>query len=490
MNPLLQRIEYYGNKIPHPSLMFFWLCVAIAVISVITNLLEVNAVNPLNGDMIDARSLASAEGIRFMLTKMVTNFTGFAPLGVVLVAMLGIGIAEKSGVLTQALKGITRFAQGKMLTGVVAFAGVMSSLAADSGYVILVPLAALLFKTAGRPALEGIAVSFAGVAGGFSANLLVGPLDAVLAGISTESARLVLEDATVLPTSNWLFGIISTVFVTFLITVVTHYRDWKSITEGQELATKVDDSALNIENVSFKGLSIYSLLFVTVVALLSLPQSAPLRDPVTGSLAKSPLVDSIVVIIALYFAGLGMVYGRVNRVFSNAKDIIIAMEDTMITMAGYLVMMFFAAQFIAYFSWTNLGLIIAVNGANMLTTLDISESILLILFVFMSAFINLFIGSASAKWALMAPVFIPMLYLLGISPELTQMAYRIGDSSTNMITPMMPYFALVLSFTQRHYPKAGMGTLMAAMLPYSIVFILAWTALFIIWLQLGLPIGL
>jgi aminobenzoyl-glutamate transport protein len=485
MQNFLNTLEHYGNKIPHPSLMFFWLCIAMIATSAIAQLLQLHAINPVSTEAVVAKSLLSAEGLRFMLTKMVKNFTGFAPLGIVLVAMLGIGIAEKSGLMGQILRSVVGFAKGWILTFIIAFTGVMSSLAADSGYVVLVPLSALIFIAAGRSPLAGIATAFAAVSGGYSANLLIGPIDAILAGVSTEAVHIVDAKAEVSVTANWYFNIFSTFFIAVLVTLITEYRKWPVPAN-----TNTTDFANSSDEQTLKGLGLFTLLFVGIGLALVLPESAPLRDPDTGSIAKSPFIRSIVVIIALYFAGAGLVYGFINKTFSNGAAVIKAMEGTMASMAGYMVLMFFAAQFIAYFNWSNIGLIIAIEGANLLSGTALNKYLLLIAFILISAFINLFIGSSSAKWVLIAPVFIPMLMLLGIQPELTQLAYRIGDSSTNIITPMMPYFALVLAFAQQHDKKTGMGTLLAAMLPYSIAFLILWSSLFILWLAAGIPVGI
>lgn len=485
MKNFLNAIERYGNKIPHPSLMFFWLCILMIVASAFAHLLHLQSTNPITAEVITAKSLASGEGLRFILTKMVTNFTGFAPLGVVLVAMLGIGIAEKSGLMGQLLRSVVRFASGKGLTFIIAFVGVMSSLGADTGYVVLVPISALLFISAGRSPIAGIATAFAAVSGGFSANLLIGPIDAILAGISTEAASIVDKKAEVAATANWYFNIVSTLFIAILVTIITESRHWPFTEEHARPVPKEDALSYTL-----KGLGLFTLVFVLLVLALVAPESAPLRDPETGSIAKSPFISSIVVIIALYLAGAGLLYGFVNKTFKNGTEVITAMERTMESMAGYMVLMFFAAQFIAYFNWSNIGLIIAVEGANFLAEMDINKYLLLIVFIVISGFINLFIGSSSAKWALIAPVFVPMLMLLGIQPEITQLAYRIGDSSTNIITPMMPYFALVLAFAQQYDKNAGMGTLMAAMLPYSIAFMVLWSTLLLAWLAFGLPIGI
>lgn len=485
MKTLLHNIEKYGNKIPHPSLMFFYLTALMVLISAASEILSYQAINPITHELVAAKSLISGDGIRYMLTNMVKNFMGFAPLGIVLVAMLGIGIAEKSTLLQHILTSIVKHAKSYMLTFSVAFMGIISSLGADSGYVVLIPMSALLFQAAGRSPIAGIATAFAAVSGGYSANLLVGPIDAVLAGISTEAYRIVDPLGEVTVTANWLFMIVSAFFIASIITAITHYRDWPDYIPAQ-----THDATPSKAQVSFNSVIIFTVAFTALLAYLTIGEHAILRDPVTGSITKSPFISSLVILISLYFAIAGLLFGFSNGVFNKGKSVILAMEETMATMASYLVMMFFAAQFIAYFAWSNIGLIIAIDGANFLSSLAVSKSLLLIIFILVTAFINLFIGSASAKWALMAPIFIPMLALVNVPPEQVQLAYRIGDSSTNIITPMMPYFALVLAFAQKHDKEAGLGTLMAAMLPYSIAFLIAWPTLFFIWLTLGLPIGI
>ena len=481
MNKALLTIERIGNKIPNPSLMFFTLAMAMIAISAVCALFSLDAVNPITDKTIVAKSLLSDEGIRYMLQNMVSNFMNFAPLGIVLVAMLGIGIAEQSKLLEHLISSIVKISKNHGLTFFVAFVGILSSIGADSGYVVLIPLSALLFKSAGRSPIAGIATAFAGVSGGYSANLLVGPIDAVLAGLSTEAIQIVDPNQSVAVTDNWLFMIFSTIFIALIITAVTHWTE-----------PSTDSNQKNIDiaskSASFKSSIIFSIFFVCILSFATIPESAILRDPVNQSL--TPFVKSLVILIAIYFAGCGLCFGFSNGIFRSGQDVIDGLETTMKTLASYLVMMFFAAQFIAYFNWSNLGMIIAVNGANFLAALELNSYVLLILFIFISASINLFIGSASAKWALMAPIFIPMLALLGISPEYVQVAYRIGDSSTNIITPMMPYFALVLAFAQQHDKKAGLGTLIATMLPYSIALLITWPALLFIWMILGLPIGL
>lgn len=482
MNRFLHFIEHTGNKIPHPSLLFAGLCAVVWMLSLLLSLIGLSATLPGNEQAIEVRSLVSGQGIEFMLTSMVQNFMTFAPVGTVIVAMLGIGIAERSGLLGFFLTKLVSKAKGKGLTFIIALAGILSSIASDSGYVILIPLSALLFITAGRPAIAGIATAFAGVSAGYGANLVLGPFDVLLAGISEASAQLIDPVRQVEISSNWLFCAVSTFFLAGLITLITENRQWHQ----DESQTPYETTATTLTT---KGLLLFTLLFFMGVTALVLPENAPLRNAQTGSLSGSPFLSSIAILIALYFAGAGIVFGLNNKKFTSSSDVISAMESTMATMSGYLVLMFFAAQFIAYFNWSNLGLVLSIKGAEGLKALEASNYILLIVFILITCLVNLFIGSGSAKWTLLAPIFVPMLMMLGIQPETTQMAYRIGDSATNIITPMMPYFALVLSFLQKYQPKAGLGTLLSAMLPYSLFIGLSWTAFFMLWLVIGLPLG-
>ena len=480
----LLQVERLGNRLPHPTLLFVWLSLLILPVSALFHFFPIDALHPVNGEPLVVRSLLSGEGIRWMLTSGVSNFTGFAPLGVVLVAMLGIGLAEQSGLLGSMLGGIVRRAPQSWLTPLVAFAGVLSSLAADAGYVVLIPLAALLFQRAGRSPLTGIAVAFAGVSGGFSANLLLGPVDALLAGISSEAARSIDPDITVGAAANYWFMLVSTVLVTAVISTVAALQPEKNCPS----ALLHDDGAITSRRTLLMTIA-SALIYLAVLIWLTLPSDAPLRHPDSGALLNSPFMSSIVIVVALGSAICGLVYGYSSGRFRNGADVITAMESTMAQLAGYLVLMFFAAQFIAWFNWTGLALVLAVKGAALLTAADLPVAALMIGLVLLVASLNLMIGSASAKWALLAPLLIPMLMLAGVAPEATQAAFRVGDSTTNIITPLMPYFALVLGFVRRHQSDAGIGTLMAMMLPYSLALLLCWTGLLALWLSIGLSLG-
>lgn len=484
----LSRVETLGNRLPHPTLLFVYLCAAIVVVSALATAADLQARHPSTGDDIIARSLLSGDGIRWALANTVGNFVGFAPVGTVLVAIMGIGVAEHSGLLGTVLRALVLRASGRLLTAAIVLSGVLSSIGADAGYVVLIPLAGLAFRAAGRHPLAGIAAAFAGVSGGFSANLMIGPIDAILSGLSTEALHLVNPAGTVQASDNYYFMIVSTVFLTAIGTWVTS-RWVEPRLGGFDADTEAPQQVTSAERRGLRAAGWFTAGFAVLLLWATLPESALLRHPETGSLVRSPFIDGIVTLIAVYAALAGIVYGRVSGHYRSSRDWIEGMENSMATMATYLVLMFFAAQFVNYFAWSNLGAIFAVKGAAWLASLELSRQVLLLAFIVIAAGINLLIGSASAKWSVFAPVFIPMLYLVGVSPEAAQMAYRIGDSSTNIITPLMPYFALVLGFARRYQPEAGVGTLIALMLPFSLWLLAGWSVMLALWIGLGWPFG-
>ena len=485
---LLQHIESLGNRLPHPTMLFVYLCGLILLCSAIAAWLNTSATHPITDESILAKSLLSAHGLREILSKAVTNFTGFAPVGTVLVAVMGIGVAEHSGLLGVLLRSLVLKASQKMMTFLVVLAGVLSSLAADTGYVVLVPLAGIVFLAAGRHPIAGIAAAFAGVSGGYSANLLIGPLDAILAGISTEAAALVQSDYQVTAAANYYFIVVSTFLIAAVGTFVTERWICPLLGEYNGQSAKVEE----VSQEDLKGLKVvglFTIVFLSLLLLCVVPEDGILRNPNTGSVLRSPFISGIVVIISVYAAVCGWLFGKFSGRFESSRDFIAGMEAAMATMASYLVLMFFAAQFVNWFGWSQLGTITAIKGALLLQALDPNAAMLLICFMLLAAFINLLVGSASAKWALLGPIFVPMLLLTGISPEATQVAYRIGDSSTNIITPLMPYFGVVVTFVQKYDESAGIGTLLAIMLPFSVLFLLTWSVLMAVWIILGIPLG-
>lgn len=492
METFLTVVERGGNALPHPSTLFLLFALGVIVLSDLAARTGIEAVHPTTEEVIRPVSLLTVEGLHLILTKMVTNFTGFAPLGTVLVALLGIGIAESSGLIGAALRLLVLSAPRKLLTLVVVFSGVMSNMASEIGYVLLVPLAAMIFRAAGRHPIAGLAAAFAGVSGGYSANLLLGTVDPLLSGLTEEAARLVDPDATVNPACNYYFMFVSTFVIAAIGTwvtervVVPRLGTWEGEDEGETEELR----ALTPEEKRGLLASLVTTLVAAAVLLWgTVPADGFLRDPETGSLLRSPFMSGIVALIFLLGALAGLAYGLAAKTIKSDSDAMNGMAKSMETLGGYLVLVFFAAQFVAYFNWTNLGLIFAVKGAAALQSSGLGGFPLILGFVLLSAVINLFMGSASAKWALMAPVFVPMLMLVGYPPELTQAAYRVGDSTTNIISPMMSYFALIIAFFQRWDKKAGIGTLVATMLPYSLAFLLAWSVMLFLWLQFGLPLG-
>lgn len=501
LDRVLAGVERAGNALPHPTALFALFALGVVVLSGVAAQFDLSVVHPGTGATIRPVSLLSIEGLHRILTGTVSNFTGFAPLGTVLVAMLGIAVAEGSGLLGAALKLLVLSAPRRLLTVAIVFAGVMSNTGGEVGYVLLLPLAALIFKAVGRHPIAGLAAAFAGVSGGYSANLLLGTVDPLLAGLSQEAARIIDEAYRVNPAANYYFMAVSTFVIAAAGTLVTEriveprLGAWTDDTpEGTPRASEAANAA-HLETLSpaeRRGLWWALVALVAVTALLlwgTVPGNGFLRDPKTGDLLHSPFMSGIVTIIFFVGATLGLAYGFGAGTVRKDTDVITPMGKAMETLGGYLVLVFFAAQFVAFFNWTNLGLIVAVRGAEVLRASGLGQVPLTIAFILVSATINLVMGSASAKWAIMAPVFVPMFMLLGYTPEFTQAAYRVGDSVTNVISPMMSYFALIVAFVQRYDPRAGLGTVVATMLPYSITFFVAWTVLLVIWTVAGLPLG-
>jgi aminobenzoyl-glutamate transport protein len=427
-----------------------------------------------------------------MFTEAVRNFTSFAPLGLVLVAMLGMGVAEGSGFIAAALRGLVARIPRALLTAAIVFVGVNGNLAADAGVIVLPPLAALLFLAVGRHPVAGIAAAFAGVAGGFSANLLPSALDAVLAGLSQSAldASRLMPGYTVQVLGNWYFLFVSTFVLTLVGTWVTerivepYLGPWQG--ERPAAAPVVDPR----EGRALLWASLSMLGCLGLFAWWTLGPGAPLRLPEGGWIdSLRPLFDSIVVLVAILFLVPGLVYGAIIGSIRNDRDVARMAADGMASMAGYIVLAFFAAQFVNWFAWSNLAAILAVKGAGFLRGLGLGASALMVGIVLGTALLNLLTSSASAKWGLIGPVFVPMFLLLGFSPEGTQVIYRVGDSATNIITPLFPYMPIILAAVRRYLPEAGVGKLIAVMVPYSIAFLVSWTLLLLLWSGMDWPIG-
>ncbi len=490
IDKFLNVVERLGNLLPHPATLFAGFAVLVIILSWVASLTDLEVTHPGTGETVVPFNLISAEGLDMILSEMVTNFTGFAPLGTVLVALLGIGIAEGSGLIGSVLRLVVLSSPKKMLTFVIVFSGVISNTASEVGYVLLVPLAAVIFLAAGRHPFGGLAAAFAGVSGGYSANLLLGTIDPLLAGLSEEAARIIDADYTVNPACNYYFMFVSTFLIAGLGTWTTEKLVMPRL--GEYTGDEKPEEIHHLTKQEKKGMwyaLVASLLFSAWVLWGLIPVDGFLRHPEDGGILRSPFMSGIVAFIFLGSAVAGIAYGIGAKTFKNDEDVMNGMAKSMETLGSYIVLVFFAAQFVAYFNWTNLGLIFAINGADLLQSANLGSIPLMLGFVVVAAVINLVMGSASAKWAIMAPVFIPMFMLLGFSPEFTQVAYRVGDSITNIISPMMSYFALIVAFMQRYDSKAGIGTIVSTMLPYSVVFFIGWAIMLIIWILFGFPIG-
>lgn len=434
-------------------------------------------------------NLLSRDGIHRILLDMVDSYTGFAPLGIVMVAMLGIGIAESSGLIKAAINALLIKAPPKMITFMVVFTAILSNVASDIGYLLIIPLGGVIFHALGRHPIAGISAAFAGVSGGFSANLFIGTIDPLLAGLSTEAAHIIDPDYYVMPTANYYFMAVSTIVISLTATWVS--RVWIEPRLGTYHGNVPREEVGQLSSVEKKGLIRALILFLAWCAVFLaglIPENGFFRGD-DNTILHTPLLRGFIAVLLLVAGTCGIVYGYTVGTFKKHGDVISGMNDSFRGLTSFLVLVFFAAQFVAWFRWSNLGLLLAVNGASWLQSINIGLIPLVILFILFSAFINMFMGSASAKWAIMGPVFIPIFMLLGYSPELSQVVYRIGDSVTNIISPMMSFFALIIVYYQKYDPKAGVGTLMASMMPYSIAFFVVWALMMIVWILLGLPLG-
>ena len=486
----LDSIERTGNALPDPVTIFFIFIGLVMVASWLAHTAGVSVVHPGTDETITAQNLFSDENVRRLFTDMAETFADFPPLGLVLVVMLGIGVADKTGLISAALKSFVASVPNVLLTAALIFAGIMSSLAVDAGYVVVIPLGAVLFYGVGRHPLAGLGAAFAGVSAGFSANLLLTSLDPLLASFTEPAAQLIASDYSVPVTANWWLMIALTpvfIVVGSYVTESIVEPHLGAYTPPDDFdAEEVEDGALTeTERRGLRWAGIVTGAALLGVVLLSVPEGAPLAE-------FDALIESIVALMVFLFFLPGLTYGIVVGEIEDDSDVADMMADTMADMGAYIVLAFAAAHFIAMFEWSNLGSIIAISGADLLQSVGFTGLPLLFSFILVSALINLFVGSASAKWAIMAPVFVPMLMLAGepgYSPETVQAAYRIGDSFTNILTPLLPYFPLVIIFAQRYDEDAGIGSIIALMVPYSVSFGVVSILVFLVWVLLGLPLG-
>ena len=492
---LLGTVERVGNKLPDPAVLFILLLGIVWALSWLLSGIDFNVVDPRTGEALRIQNQLAPSALTQFMSVMVTNFAHFHPVGVVLVAMLGIGVAEHTGFINAGLRALMAVTARWLLTPMLIMVGIVSHSAVDAGYVLVIPLGGVLFYAAGRHPLAGIAAAFAGVSGGFSANFVPSALDPMLQGISQAGAQILDPNVVLNPLNNYFFTTVSSVLIIglgwFLTDKIVEPRLQSNKLDGDLSDLPTMEPLNDTERKGLRASLIAMGLSILLLILTSLPEGSAWRDG-NGSLATgaAPLMRSIVPLIFLLFLIPGVVYGIVAGTVKTSRDLIAGMSKAMEGMGYYLVIMFFIAQFIYAFGQSNLGVLLALEGAELIRALALPAAVTIVGIVILTGFINLFVGSASAKWALLAPIFIPMLMQLGISPDLAQAAYRVGDSSTNIITPLMPYFPLVVVFCQRYVKSTGIGTVTAMMLPYSATFIVLWTIFLLIYWAIGIPLGL
>jgi aminobenzoyl-glutamate transport protein len=491
----LAAVERLGNRLPDPTLLFIGALVIVWVLSWLLSGVSFDVIDPRSGEALIVNNQLSGPAMTAFLSVMVTNFTHFHPLGVVLVAMLGIGVAEHTGFINAGLRAMMAVTARWLLTPMIVLVGIVSHSAVDAGYVLVIPLGGIIFYAAGRHPMAGIAAAFAGVSGGFSANFVPSALDPMLQGISQAGAQILDPSVVLNPLNNYFFTTASSILIVgfgwYLTDRVVEPRLQANELDGDLHDLPTMEALQDNERRGLRAALISMLLGIVLLIVTAMPEGSAWRAP-DGALTSgaSPMMRSIVPLIFLLFLLPGVVYGYASGNIKSTRDIIEGMTKAMTGMAYYLVIMFFIAQFIYAFGQSNLGVLMALEGAAALKAMAMPAMVTITGIIILTGFINLFVGSASAKWALLAPIFVPMLMSLGISPDLAQAAYRVGDSSTNIITPLMPYFPLVVVFCQRYVKSTGIGTVTAMMLPYSITFLIVWTIFLLLYWLTGLPLGL
>ncbi|MCU0283356.1 MAG: SLC13 family permease [Candidatus Nanopelagicales bacterium] len=532
----LAVIERVGNKVPHPALLFLALCIGVILLSQVMAWVGVSAtydvVKPpsqsvdvldlggsLPGETLPAEppkagdyevvtetvaieGLLTAEGIRFLFTSFVPNFMGFTAMGIILIVMIGVGVAERSGLIAALIRRLVASAPASTLTYIIVFLGILSSIASDAGYLVLIPLGAAAFASVGRHPLAGMAAAFAGVAGGFGVNLLVTPTDAVLTEITNESIQLVDPTGSIDLTANLWFGIASTVLLTVLLGWVTGRTVERRLgtydpsvapdPSGQiQAADDAPDVDPEAERRGLRAAGVWFLGAVLLVTALTAPPGAPLRDPETGGIiGTSPFMNSLIVIIALLFLAAGVGYGRGAGSLHGSTSIIDAITKSWAGLAGLLLLFLLIAQFIAYFNYSKMPQVAAVKLGDLIERVDLATGWLLLIAILITLVVGIILPQAIAKWALLAPIFIPVFLRLGVEPEAILALYRVGDSPMNIVTPIMAYFPLIVVFAARYDRRAGIGTVIALMLPYFVALTVVWSAFFLLWYALGLPWGI
>lgn len=484
-NKIFFKVERVGNSLPHPIYIFIFLSILVSIISAI---FSGKVITNKNGNILMIKNLLNHEGISWILKNCVKNFINFPPLGMVIVTMFGIGLAEETNFLKTLLKFCIIKAPKSFVTAIVIFSGIMGNIAGSAVFIIIPPLGAIIFKSLKKHPIAGLAAGFIGVSGGLSANLLITPTDVINAGITDLSAKIIDPNFSVDPSANWYFMIASTFILTIIGTLIIdkiiepkldRFEDYN---EG-ELTTLTTE-----EKRALKISGITTLIYLLILLLTIIPKNGILRSP-QGTIVPSPFLDSMIPILTLLFFIPAFTYGKITKQLKDKNDLIKLLSKSLSGLSNFILLCFFAAQFVNFFSYTNLGVWISITGANYLESTNFSGIPVTLLFILFCTFTNFFIGSLSAKWTILAPIFVPMFMELGLSPSFTQAAFRIADSVTNPISPLEPFIPFILITMQKYNPKYGLGTLISIMFPLSIAFLFFWTLLLIIWYNLNLPLG-
>ncbi|MFZ8100448.1 AbgT family transporter [Staphylococcus arlettae] len=489
----LNGVEVVGNRLPDPSILFFLMCVGLAVITWVVSLFQVSVKHPGTGDAVAIKSIISKDGITMIFNDAIQNFSEFPALGLVLSVMLGIGIAEKTGYFDKLMIQVVQKAPKKFIVPCIIIIGILGNAAGDAAPIVLPPLTAIVFIKLGYHPIAGLAMAYAAALGGFSANFLIGMSDALLYAFTKPATNIVSDSIQTNVAMNWYFIAASVVVLLPAVYWVTMKIVIPRLGTYDASDTDItsEDSDTTISPKEKRAVFWANISFVAVIVLIvvtAIPQNSFLRNAKTGSLLNdAPIINGVGLLILILFLVPGLVYGIMTQKLANSKDLGKMLADSMSSMGSFIVIVFFAAQLLAFVEWINLGIIVAVKGAALLQGQN--GIVLIIGIILLSSIINLLIGSASAKWGILAPIFIPMLVLVGFHPAFTQMLYRIGDSITNPITPMMPYLPLLLSYAQKYDPKMKLGSLLSSLMPYSIVLGIVWPLFMIIWFLLGWPLG-
>jgi aminobenzoyl-glutamate transport protein len=493
---VLYWIETLGNKLPHPFWMFVWICILVVIMSAITAFIGVNATHPDTGERIVAESLITGDGLRRFVEEAVRNFAHFAPFGLVLVMLMGVSIAERSGLLAVVMRSLAFAVPNRIVLPTIFILGACGNIGSDAGIVIVPPIAALIFSKMGLHPVAGLIVGYAGATAGFTANFFIAGTDVLLAGISTEVARNIDGGIEVSATANWYFMIASTIMLglggAFIARRFTIPRCQTFAGADRLVDESADPATSRVTDLERKGMrwaGITALLYMIIIGFTVVPENGVLRDPSTGSIVPSPFLRGLIPILFFFFALPGYVYGRIVGTIHKPDDALRFMEHGMRELAGYIVLMLVVAQFINLFAWSRMDTIFAIRGAEFLQATGLTGPLLFTLYMIIVAFVNIFMGSGSAKWAIFAPIFVPMLAQLDYSPAFVQLMYRVGDSITNCVSPLYVYFPLLLGWVHKYDKKMGIGTVVSLLIPYSIILFVMWVILLFIWYGFNLPIG-